>query len=80
LPKPHPDLGEGGVSPFFRRDGDGFRRSPKQYRDRRCDRRSAAAVIGESIRDLVEMLLEATFNGSAVYGTKNGKNLSFSAK
>jgi hypothetical protein len=40
LPKPHPDLGEGGVSPFFRRDGDGFRRS-----SRRCDRRSAAAVI-----------------------------------
>lgn len=29
LPKPHPDLGEGEVSPLFRRDGSGFSRSPK---------------------------------------------------
>jgi len=45
LLKPHPDLGEGEVSPFFRRDGGEFRRSPKEYMDRRCDRRYVAAVI-----------------------------------
>ena len=45
LPKLHIDLGEGEDFPFFRREGGGFRRSPKEYRDRRCDRRSAATVI-----------------------------------
>jgi hypothetical protein len=38
-------LGEGEVSPFFRRDGGGFRRSAKEYRDKRCGRRSPAVVI-----------------------------------
>lgn len=45
LLKPHPNLGEGEGSPFFRRDEDGFRRPPEEYRDRKCDRRSIAAVI-----------------------------------
>jgi hypothetical protein len=40
LRKLHPDLGEGEHSPFFRREGGGLRRSPKEYRDRR----SVAAV------------------------------------
>jgi len=40
LPKTHPDLGEGVVFPFFKRDGGGFRRSTKEYKDRRCNRRS----------------------------------------
>jgi len=44
LPKLHIDLGEGEDFPFFRREGGGFRRSPKEYRDRRCDKRSVAAV------------------------------------
>jgi hypothetical protein len=44
LPKPHHDLEEGEVSPFFRRDGGKFRRSPEEHRDARCDRRSAAGV------------------------------------
>jgi len=37
LLKPNSDLGEG--------EGGGFRRSLQEYRDRRHDRRSAAAVI-----------------------------------
>ena len=44
LPKLYIDLGEGEDFPFFRREGGGFRRSPKEYRDRRCDRRYVAAV------------------------------------
>ena len=45
LPKLHIDLGEGEDFPFFRREGGGFRRSPKEYRDRRCDKRSGGDAL-----------------------------------
>jgi len=44
-PPDYPNLEEGEVSPVFRRDGGRFRRSPKEHRDARCDRRSAIGVI-----------------------------------
>jgi hypothetical protein len=69
LPKPHHDLEEGEVSPFFRRDGGKFRRSPEEIEMR--------DVIGDLLQ-VLHFLFKGRYQDMGEYMRFGGDALSLS--